>query len=90
MKVIDLSEAKSKLENYARECQATPVVVTIDGKPTFEMLPIRSDDPDFIDRLLISNPDFRNLMERRRQEASAGKVSTLKSVRENLGDSSAS
>jgi hypothetical protein len=35
MKVIDLGEAKTHLEDYARECHSSPVVVTIDGKPSF-------------------------------------------------------
>jgi hypothetical protein len=85
MKVIDVGEAKTNLEDYARECHSSPVVVTIDGKPSFEMLPIRSDDPDFIDRLLTANREFRELMENRRKEADAGKVSSLNSIRENLG-----
>jgi hypothetical protein len=84
MKVIDLSEAKSNLEDYARECHSSPVVVTIDGKPSFEMLPIRSDDPNFIDRLLTTNRDFRELMEQRRKEADERRVSSLESVREGL------
>ena len=84
MKVIDLGEAKTHLEDYARECQSSPVVVTIDGKPSFEMLPIRADDPDFIDRLLATNREFRELLETRRQEADAGRVSTLDSVRGQL------
>jgi hypothetical protein len=85
MKVIDVSEAKTNLEDYARECHSSPVVVTIDGKPSFEMLPIRTDDPDFIDRLLTTNPEFRELMEIRRKEADEGRVSSLDSVRERLG-----
>jgi antitoxin (DNA-binding transcriptional repressor) of toxin-antitoxin stability system len=47
MKVIDLKEAKSHLEQYAQECQSSPVVVTVEGKPVFELLPIRSDDRIF-------------------------------------------
>jgi hypothetical protein len=85
MKVIDVGEAKSRLEDYARECHSSPVVVTIDGKPSFEMLPIHSDDPGFIDRLLTTNAEFRRLMEDRRKEADEGKVSSLEAVRERLG-----
>ncbi len=85
MKVIDVNEAKTKLEDYARECHSSPVVVTIDGKPSFEMLPIRADDPDFIDRLLTTNGEFRALMESRREEADEGRVSSLESLREGLG-----
>lgn len=85
MKVIDVGEAKSNLEDYARECQSSPVVVTIEGKPAFEMLPIRTEDPEFIDRLLTTNAEFRQLMEDRRKEADAGKASSLESIREQLG-----
>ena len=85
MKVIDVSEAKTNLEDYARECHSSPVVVTIDGKPSFEMLPIRADDPDFIDRLLATNRDFRELMEHRRKDADERRVASLDSVRERLG-----
>jgi hypothetical protein len=84
MKVIDLGEAKSHLEDYARECHSSPIVVTIEGKPAFEMLPIRSEDPEFIDRLLATNAEFRQLMENRHKEADAGKVSSLEAVRERL------
>jgi hypothetical protein len=84
MKVIDVSEAKTNLENYARECHSSPVVVTIDGKPSFEMLPIRPDDLDFIDRLLTTNSGFRELMEDRRKEAAAGRVISLESIRSHL------
>lgn len=83
MKVIDVEEAKSRLEDYAHECQSSPVVVTIDGKPSFELLPIRSDDPNFIDRLLIMNAVFRQLMEDRRKEAVAGQVVSLEECRRN-------
>jgi hypothetical protein len=86
MKVIDLGEAKSHLEDYARECHSSPIVVTIDGKPSFEMLPIRSDDPDFIDRLWTSNTEFRQLMEDRRKEAHEGQVTSLEEMRERLGE----
>jgi len=89
MKVIDVGEAKSRLEDYARECHSSPVVVTIDGKPSFEMLPIRSDDADFVDRLLMTNPEFRQLIENRRKEADARQVSSLEAVREHLGGSPA-
>lgn len=84
MKVIDLTEAKSHLEDYVRECQSSPVVVTVDGKPAFEMLPIKSDDPEFVDRLLATNPEFRRLLEERHQESTAGKVSSLEAVRKRL------
>jgi hypothetical protein len=85
MKVINLEEARANLEHYAAECQSSPVVVTVDGKPAFEMLPIRSGDPDFVDRLLEQNEDFRQLAEERHRERKTAKVSSLEAVRERLG-----
>ncbi len=85
MKVIDLNEARTNLERYARECQDSPVVVTVDGRPAFEMLPVRADDADFIDRLIEENGTFRELLEHRRREADLGHVSSLEEVRRRLG-----
>jgi len=84
MKVIDLEEAKNHLEQYAHECQTSPVVVTVEGRPVFELIPIRSDDPDFLERLLASNPAFQQLLEERRSESDSGKVSSLEEVRQRL------
>jgi hypothetical protein len=84
MKVIDLKEAKANLEVYAEECQQTPVIVTIGGLPKFELVPIQTDDPDFIDRLLEENESFRRLAEESRREADEGRVSTLADVRKRL------
>ena len=86
MKVINLEEAKANLEQYAAECQSSPVVVTVGGKPAFELIPVRPDDGDFIDRLLADNAEFRQMMEDRRKEAAAGKVSSLQAVRDRLKD----
>jgi hypothetical protein len=88
MKVIDLNEAKANLEGYAEECQQTPVIVTIGGIPKFELVPIHTDDPDFIDRLLEENESFRRLAEESRREADEGRVSTLADVRKRLEASS--
>ncbi len=85
MKVIDLNEAKANLEQHARECQTSPVVVTLDGKPAFKMLPVRTDDADFLDRLIEENDAFRELLETRRRESDLGKVSPLEEVRRRLG-----
>jgi hypothetical protein len=84
MKVIDLEEAKSNLERYAQECQSSPVLVTVGGKPAFELFPIQSEDPEFFDRLLVANPAFRQLMEERRRECDSGQTSSLEEVRQRL------
>jgi hypothetical protein len=84
MKGIDLNEAKANLEQSARDCLHSPVIVTIEGVPSFEMTPIPSDDPEFIDRLPEQDEAFRRLAEQRRREADEGRVSTLADVRRRL------
>lgn len=84
MKVVDVKEAKANLEKFAKECRSSPIVVTVDGKPAFEMVPIYSDDPDFVDRLLEENAAFRELLEDRNRESKARKVSSLEDVRKRL------
>jgi hypothetical protein len=59
----------------------------VKGKPSFELLPIRPDDEDFIDELLQKNPAFRRLAATRKAEADRGEVSTLDEVRARLGSS---
>jgi prevent-host-death family protein len=69
MKVIPLSEAKARLNRYARLCHGEPVIVTIRGVPAFELVPIEGDD-DLIDRLLEHHPGFRKDMQKRLKERS--------------------
>ena len=61
MKVIDLNEAKANLEGYAEECQQSPVIVTIGGIPKFELVPIHTDDPEFIDACSKNTSHFADL-----------------------------
>jgi prevent-host-death family protein len=69
MKVVPLTEAKAKLSRYAQLCHEEPVVVTVNGKPSFQLVPFEQDD-DLIDRLLEHHPGFRALLERRLRERS--------------------
>jgi antitoxin (DNA-binding transcriptional repressor) of toxin-antitoxin stability system len=62
MKVLPLSEAKANLSRYDRLCQKEPVIVTINGVPSFQLSPLQEDD-DLIDRLLAENPEFGQLLE---------------------------
>jgi antitoxin (DNA-binding transcriptional repressor) of toxin-antitoxin stability system len=84
MKVIDLQEAKAHLERYAVECQSSPVVVTKEGQPIFELLPIRPDDSGFLEDLIERDRSFRELVEQAREDVRNGRVSSIESVRERL------
>ena len=58
----------------------------IDGKPSSRGSPSAPTVPDFIDRLLTTNREFRELMENRRKEADEGKVCSLESIRKAWAD----
>ncbi len=63
MRIIPLREAKAKLSEYARRCRKEPVVVTVNGRPRFDLVPL--DDDDLVEQLIEHNPDFRRLLEER-------------------------
>ena len=70
MKVIPLSEAKASLSRYGRLCHEEPVIVTVNGVPSFQLVPLEAGD-DLIDRLLEHNPKFRRTLESRLRERSS-------------------
>src|SRR5258706_11351649 len=67
MKVVPLSEAKTKLSRYGQLCHDEPVVVTVNGRLSFQLVPL-DDDDDLIDRLIEDHPGFRKLLQRRLRE----------------------
>jgi prevent-host-death family protein len=69
MKVIPLSDAKANLSRYGRLCHDEPVIVTVNGVPSFQLVPLEEGD-DLIDRLLEHNPKFRRTLESRLRERS--------------------
>ena len=69
MKVIPLSEAKANLSHYGRTCHDEPIIVTVNGVPMFQLVPLSEDD-DLIDSLLEHNPKFRQTLRRRLKEKS--------------------
>jgi prevent-host-death family protein len=71
-KVIPLSEAKANLSQYARRCHDEPVIVTVNGVPSFQLVPLSEDD-DLIDSLLEHNPAFRETLEFRSTTTSSGR-----------------
>ena len=64
MKVVPLSEAKARLSHYGKVCRKEPVIVTVNGVPAFQLVPLAEDD-DLIDQLLEHNPAFRELLQSR-------------------------
>ena len=79
MKVIPLSEAKTHLSRYANLCHEEPVIVTVNGVPSFQLIPLEADD-DLIDRLLEHNPKFRQQLQRRLRERSLSVKEALRRI----------
>jgi prevent-host-death family protein len=77
MKVIPLSEAKAHLSQYGRLCHDEPVIVTVNGVPSFQLVPLGEED-DLIDRLLEHHPSFRQKLESRLREPSVSAKEALK------------
>ena len=67
MKIISLSDAKANLSRYGHMCKAEPVIVTVNGRPSFQLLPLTEGD-DLIDRLIEKHPGFRQMLQRRLRE----------------------
>jgi len=67
MKIIPLSEAKANLSRYGTLCHKEPVIVTVNGVPTFQLVPLEKDD-DLVDRLIEYHPGFKKLLKKRLQE----------------------
>ncbi len=82
MKVVPLSEARSKVSRYGHLCHDEPVVVTVNGKPSFQLAPLEEND-DLIDRLLEEHPGFRRLLERRLREPSLSLTAATRRLRGN-------
>ena len=77
MKVIPLSEAKAHLSKYGRLCHREPIVVTVNGHPSFQLVPLEEDD-DLIDRLIEHNPAFRAMLEKRLKEPAVPAAEALR------------
>ena len=80
MKIIPLSEAKSNLSHYGRACHDEPVIVTVNGVPTFQLVPLSEDD-DLIDNLLEHNPSFEKMLKRRLKEKTITAASARRRLR---------
>lgn len=80
MKIISLSDAKANLSRYGHLCHDEPVVVTVNGKPSFQLLPLKEND-NLIDKLIEEHPRFRQMLQRRLRE----KTVPVRAARRRLG-----
>lgn len=80
MKLIPLSEAKAHLSRYGDLCQEEPIVVTVNGVPSFQLVPL-ADDDELVEQLIEHNPAFRELLKRRLDERNVSVKSALRRLR---------
>jgi len=69
MKMISLSEARANLIYYGRRCQDEPIIVTVDGIPSFQLDSLSEEDV-LVDSLLEHDPKFRRMLKSRLRERS--------------------
>ena len=66
MKIAALARVKDQFSAYVRESQASPVIITRNGKPVALLTGIRDED-DLDSLLLANNPRFLQILEEARQ-----------------------
>jgi prevent-host-death family protein len=80
MKIVPLSEAKARLSHYGKACHQEPIVVTVNGKPAFQLVPLGEED-DLIDRLIADHPGFRIELHKRLREPNVSADAALRRLR---------
>ena len=66
MKIAALATVKDQFSAYVQESQASPVIITKNGKPVALLTGIRDED-DLDSLLLANNPRFLQILEEARQ-----------------------
>lgn len=79
MKIVPLSEAKTHLSRYGCLCHNEVAIVTVNGKPAFELVPLDEDD-DLVDRLLEHNPKFVKMLKQRRKGKTISAKQAMRSL----------
>ena len=83
MKKIELARATNSLEQYARELEQDPLVLTEGGHAIAALVPL--DDADLGSLALSLCPKFQAVIERARAECRDGASLSEEAVRRELG-----
>ena len=83
MKTIEVTQATNSLEQYARELDQEPLVLTEGGHAIAALYPI--DDADLESLALSLSPKFQAMIERPRAEYRNGASLSADDVRRELG-----
>ena len=83
MKTLEMAEATSPLQSYARQASHEPLILTQDGKPIAALVPIENTDVETV--TLSLNPRFIALIERSRVRQKAQGGISSQEMRQRLG-----
>jgi prevent-host-death family protein len=83
MKVVEQTEAKALLADYAADVAQEPVIVTVNGKPVAALVAIENADLETVS--LSTNAAFLALIERSRARHRAEGGLSADEVRRRLG-----
>ena len=78
MKMIDVSQAKAPLADYAHQATEEALVLTENGVPFAAIMSIEPEDLESIQ--LSENPKFMELIENAREEVRQGKTVSLEEI----------
>ena len=83
MRTIKLSQASRPLAEYADELDDEIVVLMKKNRPVAAIVPLRNVDRESFS--LSTNPEFLRLIQRSRADFAAGRMRSLRAVRELFG-----
>ncbi len=83
MKIVEQTEAKAPLADYAAGIGQEPVIVTVNGKPVAALVAIENADLETVS--LSTNPAFLALIERSRAHHRAEGGLSAEEMRRRLG-----
>lgn len=73
MKQIQLSEVQADLLQFLQMAQEEDVILIYDGKPVGYLVGF-ADEDDWIDYLMLNNPEFKTRLRRSLKDAKEGKT----------------
>jgi PHD/YefM family antitoxin component YafN of YafNO toxin-antitoxin module len=81
MKIIPLSEAKAYLRRYGRQCHKEPIIVTVNGHPSFQLMPL-DEGEDLMNQLVEHNREFQAMLKAGLDEPTLSVRQAMKKLRD--------
>ena len=74
-----LSELKDNLSSYVKKAAKEEILITNHGKPVGVIKGFANED-EYLEYRLLNDPRFHRIVERSREEARKGKVTSLENI----------